>query len=168
MNKQRRRNYWLHTLPLMCCVFLAHCGGASDKKDAKKDKKAHNMSENIVTLPSGLRYTITKQSNGALPKKGQQVVVHYTGYINPVVNGGPTDVPGQKFDSSLDRGEPFTFPLGAGWVIKGWDEGIALIPVGAEARLYITPELGYGARGAGSVIKPNSHLIFDVQVVAVR
>ncbi|MBP7693490.1 MAG: FKBP-type peptidyl-prolyl cis-trans isomerase [Anaerolineales bacterium] len=95
---------------------------------------------------------------GVQPKKGSRVAVHYTGWL--------TD--GRKFDSSVDRGQPFEFVLGAGQVIPGWDEGVAALCVGDKARLTIPPELGYGARGAGGVIPPNATLIFEVELLGVR
>ena len=102
---------------------------------------------------------------GAVARPGNTVVVHYTGWLYD-----PTapEFKGQKFDSSVDRGEPFSFPLGAGRVIRGWDEGVAGMKVGAKRTLLIPPELGYGNRGAGRVIPPNATLIFDVELLEVR
>ncbi|HEX8247601.1 MAG TPA: FKBP-type peptidyl-prolyl cis-trans isomerase [Pyrinomonadaceae bacterium] len=111
-----------------------------------------------VTTASGLTYIITENGTGAQLKEGDNVIVHYTGLL--------TD--GQKFDSSLDRGEPLSFPLGAGKVIKGWDEGLQKLRVGDRATLIIPPAIGYGARGAGGVIPPDATLIFIVQIVGVR
>ena len=107
---------------------------------------------------TGLEYWELKAGAGDTAIKGQQVRVHYTGWL--------TD--GKKFDSSLDRGEPFVFPLGAGRVIKGWDEGVAGMKVGGKRQLRIPPELGYGARGAGGGLIPaNATLIFDVELIGV-
>jgi len=111
-----------------------------------------------LTTPSGLKVEILKEGNGPLPQKGKTVVVHYTGTLEN----------GKKFDSSRDRGEPFSFVLGAGQVIRGWDEGLALMNVGSRARLTIPPQLGYGSSGAGNVIPPNATLIFDVELVGVK
>lgn len=114
------------------------------------------------TTPSGLQYTDTEIGTGATATAGQEVSVHYTGWLfNDSVQGG-------KFDSSKDRMQPFEFSLGAGMVIKGWDEGVAGMQVGGKRTLTIPPELGYGARGAGGVIPPNATLKFDVELLAVR
>ena len=107
---------------------------------------------------SGLAYVDTLAGNGAEPKTGDKVTVHYTGYL--------TD--GKKFDSSVDRNSPFTFVLGVGQVIKGWDEGVATMKVGGKRKLIIPSILGYGQRGAGSVIPPNAELIFDVELLGVK
>jgi len=102
---------------------------------------------------------------GALAESGMTVVVHYTGWL---FDDTVPDNKGRKFDSSRDRGEPFDFNLGAGQVIKGWDQGVAGMRVGGQRTLTIPPELGYGARGAGGVIPPNATLIFDVELLAVE
>jgi peptidylprolyl isomerase len=115
-----------------------------------------------MTTPSGLKITDTKVGTGAEPKQGQTCVMHYTGWL---YEGGAK---GKKFDSSLDRGQPFEFPLGQHRVIAGWDEGVATMKVGGKRTLIIPPELGYGARGAGGVIPPNATLIFDVELVGVK
>ena len=114
------------------------------------------QNEDFITTDSGLQYRITEHGDGELPKTGDRVVVHYTGKLED----------GTKFDSSLDRGDPFTFELGARQVIKGWDEGIALLHKGDKATFIIPHELGYGSRTAGS-IPPNSTLIFDVELVDI-
>ncbi len=98
------------------------------------------------------------QGNGAAPKKGDRVRVHYTGWL----------IDGKKFDSSVDRGQPFEFTLGVGQVIAGWDQGVAQMKVGDRVKLTLPPELGYGARGAGGVIPPNATLIFEVELLGVR
>jgi FKBP-type peptidyl-prolyl cis-trans isomerase len=112
----------------------------------------------VITTPSGLKYEILKKGKGKTAKAGQQVSVHYTGWL--------TD--GTKFDSSVDRGQPFEFTLGAGNVIKGWDEGVAGMKVGEKRKLTIPPDLGYGERGAGGVIPPGATLIFDVELLGVQ
>jgi FKBP-type peptidyl-prolyl cis-trans isomerase len=109
------------------------------------------------TTASGLQYWDIKVGTGATAAAGKTVKVHYTGWLTN----------GKKFDSSIDRGQPFAFSLGAGQVIKGWDEGVAGMKVGGKRQLKIPPELGYGARGAGNAIPPNSTLIFDVELLDV-
>ena len=115
-----------------------------------------------MTTPSGLKITDSKVGTGATPKPGQICVMHYTGWL--WVNGAK----GAKFDSSLDRGRPFSFPLGQGRVIKGWDEGVATMNQGGKRTLLIPPELGYGARGAGGVIPPNATLVFEVELLEIQ
>ena len=115
-----------------------------------------------TTTPSGLKITDSKVGTGATPKPGQTCVMHYTGWL---YEGGAK---GKKFDSSLDRGQPFEFPIGQRRVIAGWDEGVATMKVGGKRTLIIPPELGYGARGAGGVIPPNATLIFDVELLDVK
>lgn len=99
-----------------------------------------------------------KVGEGAEAKKGAMVVVHYTGWLEN----------GQKFDSSKDRNDPFEFPLGAGYVIKGWDQGVVGMKIGGVRKLTIPAELGYGARGAGGVIPPNATLVFEVELLDIR
>ena len=115
-----------------------------------------------TTLPNGIRIIDEAVGEGAEPAKGQRVSVHYTGWLD---QGG---TPGKKFDSSRDRGQPFSFTLGAGEVISGWDIGVATMRVGGRRRLVLPPEHAYGARGAGGVIPPNATLIFDVELLGVR
>ncbi|EPS37405.1 hypothetical protein H072_8871 [Dactylellina haptotyla CBS 200.50] len=106
----------------------------------------------------GVEKEITKEGTGPYPQKGQTVVMHYTGLL--------TD--GSKFDSSRDRNSPFETPIGVGRVIKGWDEAVPTMKVGEHARFTITPDYGYGARGAGNVIPPNATLIFDVELISIK
>ena len=110
-----------------------------------------------VTTASGLQYMDLKAGGGATAQHGQTAIVHYTGWLEN----------GTKFDSSLDRGQPFSFPLGAGRVIKGWDEGVQGMKVGGKRKLIIPSNLGYGARGAGGVIPPNATLIFEIELLGV-
>ena len=115
-----------------------------------------------MTTQSGLQIIDTQPGTGASPKTGQMCVMHYTGWLYQ--NG----TKGTKFDSSLDRGEPFEFEIGVGQVIKGWDEGVASMKVGGKRTLIIPASLGYGARGAGGVIPPNATLMFDVELLGVK
>ncbi|MBI4412227.1 MAG: FKBP-type peptidyl-prolyl cis-trans isomerase [Deltaproteobacteria bacterium] len=116
----------------------------------------------MVTTPSGLKYEDTQAGTGAEAVSGKMVSVHYTGWLD--VSGAK----GAKFDSSLDRGQPFEFPLGAGRVIKGWDEGVAGMKIGGKRTLIIPANLGYGAAGAGATIPPNATLIFEVELLGVK
>ena len=111
-----------------------------------------------ITTVSGLTYADLVVGTGREAAAGNLVTVHYTGWLTN----------GKKFDSSVDRSEPFSFPLGAGRVIKGWDEGVAGMKVGGKRKLTIPSQLGYGARGAGGVIPPNATLVFDVELLEVR
>ena len=115
------------------------------------------MAESITTA-SGLIYEDIAAGTGAAAQSGQTAKVHYTGWLKN----------GQKFDSPQDRNDPFEFTLGAGQVIKGWDEGVAGMKVGGKRKLTIPPDLGYGARGAGGVIPPNAELIFEVELLGVK
>jgi peptidylprolyl isomerase len=112
----------------------------------------------LVTTQSGLQYLDQVVGNGPQPQPGQTLIVHYTGYLDN----------GTVFDSSLQRGQPFEFVLGAGQVIRGWEEGLATMRVGGKRRLIVPPELAYGAAGAGGVIPPNARLTFDVELLGVR
>jgi peptidylprolyl isomerase len=111
-----------------------------------------------VTTASGLKYIDVVAGNGASPSVGKRVKVHYTGTLEN----------GKKFDSSVDRNQPFSFIIGVGQVIPGWDEGVMTMKVGGKRKLIIPPNLGYGARGAGGVIPPNATLLFDVELLDVE
>lgn len=118
----------------------------------------------LKTSSSGVRYMVITQApaDSEKPKSGQKVVVHYTGWLDD------NDQPGQKFDSSYDRNEPFSFNVGKGQVIKGWDESVLDMRVGEKRRVIIPPDLAYGSRGIRNVIPPNSTLIFDIEVIAIK
>src|SRR5438477_13141124 len=142
---------------MLVAAFLAASGSlwawASDPQD--KDKK----DEKVITTKSGLKYVELKEGTGDEAKAGQVVEVHYTGWLKD----------GTKFDSSKDRNKPFQFPLGAGRVIKGWDEGVAGMKVGGKRKLIIPPELAYGKRGAGNgLIPPDAELTFEVELLAIK
>lgn len=132
---------------------------AENKKvNSKGTIKMAQANPNAVKTPSGLSYVDEVVGSGPSPQTGQTVSVHYTGWLTN----------GQKFDSSLDRGQPFEFVLGQGQVIRGWDEGVASMKVGGKRKLTIPPDLGYGARGAGGAIPPNATLVFEVQLLNIK
>jgi|SRR5882672_12816271 len=132
------------------------CGG-TNKSNAPSTSAPMRVNGQPTTTASGLQYWDIVAGTGATAAPGVMVKVHYTGFLTT----------GEKFDSSRDRGEPFSFPLGAGQVIKGWDEGVAGMKVGGQRQLRIPPQLGYGAAGAGGAIPPNATLIFDVELLEV-
>ena len=115
------------------------------------------VDEEVVETATGLGYVDLVEGTGARPKAGETVSVHYTGWLKS----------GQKFDSSVDRGQPFVFPIGRGRVIKGWDEGVATMKVGGKRKLIIPAHLGYGQSGAGGVIPPGATLIFEVELMKI-
>ncbi len=131
--------------------LVATAANSSEAKDNMEN-------ENVVTTASGLKYVDIVEGEGAEPTRGQTVTVHYTGTL---------EEDGSKFDSSRDRNSPFSFKIGIGQVIKGWDEGVGSMKVGGRRKLIIPPDLGYGARGAGGVIPPNATLIFDVELLKI-
>jgi len=149
-------------LVLTLCIVLVGCSSTKEeeKDTIKPIQEVQSMTKQ--TMPSGLEFEILQEGSGESPQQGQQVTVHYTGWLRN--DDGSL---GDKFDSSIDRGEPFTFPIGAGYVIKGWDEGVMGMKVGEKRRLIIPAELGYGSRGAGGVIPPNATLVFDVELLKV-
>jgi peptidylprolyl isomerase len=140
-------------LPAVLAVLalVATPAFSDDKKESKMTKTS-----------SGLEYEDVVVGTGATPKSGQTCVMHYTGWLWQ--NGQK----GKKFDSSVDRGQPFEFQLGLGRVIKGWDEGVASMKVGGKRNLIIPPNLGYGMRGAGGVIPPNATLFFEVELLGIK
>ena len=137
----------------LCLLFVIRVDAQT-----KRRRTPPRVSAAAITTPSGLTYLITKKGTGRQPKKGETIVVHYTGMLTN----------GVKFDSSRDRNEPLAFKLGTGRVIKGWDEGFSNLRVGDHAILIIPSDLAYGSRGAGDVIPPDSKLIFVVEVVDVK
>ncbi len=145
-------------LVLVIAFMGYNTGDALAKEKAPQKTKEKIVKEKIVTTASGLQYVDGVVGTGATPTAGQTVVVHYTGWLTDKT----------KFDSSVDRNEPFSFVLGQGQVIQGWDEGLSTMKVGGKRRLTIPPALGYGARGAGGVIPPNATLIFDVELLDIK
>jgi FKBP-type peptidyl-prolyl cis-trans isomerase FkpA len=142
-------------------VALAAAIAGSVAIDASTTATAQAAGKTMTTS-SGLQITDIKVGTGATPKPGQICVMHYTGWLYQ------DGAKGKKFDSSVDRGEPFEFPIGKQRVIAGWDEGVASMKVGGKRTLIIPPALGYGARGAGGVIPPNATLIFEVELLGVK
>jgi len=150
---------------LVCSVTLSLALPAcADEKTApaKPVAAADKKESKMKTTPSGLQYEDTVEGTGASPKTGQTCVMHYTGWLFE------NKAKGKKFDSSLDRGQPFEFPIGQGRVIQGWDEGVATMKVGGKRTLVIPPSIGYGTRGAGGVIPPNATLLFEVELLGVK
>jgi FKBP-type peptidyl-prolyl cis-trans isomerase FkpA len=146
-----KRYWWLPVVVAAGVGVLLLVGSAQSPGDEKKDGK-------VITTKSGLKYEDLKVGEGKEAKKGDTVEVHYTGWLKD----------GKKFDSSRDRNEPFSFKLGAGRVIKGWDEGVAGMKVGGKRKLIIPPELAYGKKGAGNVIPPDAELTFEVELLDVK
>jgi peptidylprolyl isomerase len=138
----------LFALLTVSAIILAACGGGDDMTEG----------DGTITTDSGLQYVDIVEGSGDSPQTGQTAVVHYTGWLQD----------GTKFDSSVDRGEPFAFSVGLGGVIPGWDEGVATMQVGGKRRLTIPPDLAYGTRGAGGVIPPNATIIFEVELLDSR
>jgi FKBP-type peptidyl-prolyl cis-trans isomerase FkpA len=139
---------WLFLVSLVVATTLACSSPAPQSSQPAKE----------ITMPDGLKITDDQVGTGTEAQAGKTVSVHYTGWL----------LDGTKFDSSKDRNQPFSFPLGRGQVIKGWDEGVAGMKVGGKRTLVIPPDLGYGARGAGGVIPPNATLKFEVELLDVK
>ena len=146
---------------LMILVFLATLGvacGSSSDVDSESNSEVNMADEETTTTASGLQIKVIEIGTGDKAESGKTAVVHYTGWL----------LDGTKFDSSVDRGTPFEFPLGAGRVIKGWDEGVATMNIGSKVELIIPPDLAYGASGAGGVIPPNATLKFAVELLDLK
>jgi peptidylprolyl isomerase len=149
-------------LSVVAAIALAIASVAFAPRLALSQTAGKPMTTAPMTTASGLQIIDAKVGTGASPKPGQTCVMHYTGWLYE--NGQK----GKKFDSSVDRNEPFEFPIGQHRVIAGWDEGVATMKVGGKRTLIIPPALGYGARGAGGVIPPNATLMFDVELLSVK
>jgi peptidylprolyl isomerase len=141
----------------LLAILEVVCGCGGNKSATPSTSSPAKVNGPATTTPSGLQYWDNVVGSGATAAPGNTVKVHYTGFLTT----------GEKFDSSRDRGEPFSFSLGAGEVIKGWDEGVAGMKVGGQRQLRIPPNLGYGATGAGGAIPPNATLVFDVELLEV-
>jgi len=144
----RRKVIIVISVVLVSMGLLFLSSPSSSKGDAEKLEKT----------PSGLEYVDLVVGKGGQPRKGQRVVVHYTGWLKN----------GDKFDSSVDRGEPFSFQIGVGQVIRGWDEGVMTMRVGGKRKLIIPSDLAYGRRGAGRAIPPNATLVFEVELLDLK
>lgn len=153
--------FYLRGLAGLALALMALFAG-SVVLQAANEAIAAEPTEKVMTTESGLKIEDITVGTGAAPQTGQTCVMHYTGWLYE------DGAKGQKFDSSVDRGQPFEFQIGTGQVIKGWDEGVATMKVGGKRTLIIPPELGYGARGAGGVIPPNATLLFEVELLDVK
>ncbi|MCH8989582.1 MAG: FKBP-type peptidyl-prolyl cis-trans isomerase [Chloroflexi bacterium] len=143
---------------LLALILLATLGVACGSSSGSESDSEVIMAEETITTPSGLQIKVLVAGTGEAASAGKIAVVHYTGWL----------LDGTKFDSSVDRGTPFEFPLGAGRVIKGWDEGVAAMNVGGKVELIIPPDLAYGAQGAGGAIPPNATLKFEVELLELK
>lgn len=159
-----------YAIVLSCATILAACNPDNSNTDSTRATQSHaadtTKSSSASSTPAAqLSITDVKVGTGKEAKAGQTVIVHYTGWL---YDENSADHHGQKFDSSRDRGQPFSFPLGAGRVIKGWDQGVSGMKEGGQRTLVIPSELAYGSRGAGGVIPPNATLVFDVELISVQ
>jgi len=158
MNQKQLRTVLLGALGLVVAGLIGGLAIGLSLAD-EKEKKDSKTEEKTVKTDSGLEYIDQKEGTGEAAKAGNSVSVHYTGTLKDS---------GKKFDSSLDRGQPFKFKLGAGMVIKGWDEGVAGMKVGGKRKLIIPSKLAYGERGAGNAIPPNADLVFEVELLKIE
>ncbi len=158
----------IRTMPVVLMLTALVATGATAPATAQGQQPPNQTTKGnskMDATPTMLQTIDTVTGSGVEAKAGRPVVVHYTGWLHdPAQPGGK----GRKFDSSHDRAEPFSFPLGGGRVIRGWDEGVAGMKVGGKRTLVIPAHMGYGARGAGGVIPPNATLVFDVELLEVR
>jgi FKBP-type peptidyl-prolyl cis-trans isomerase FkpA len=152
----------MKVLPLVAVCVVALCTGACGKKEESAQPASAAAA---VAPPTELQKTDIVKGTGEGISLGQVAVVHYTGWL---FDGNAPEQKGKKFDSSRDRGEPFPFTIGAGEVIRGWDEGVQGMQPGGQRRLVIPPDLGYGDSGAGGAIPPGATLVFDVELLAIR
>ncbi len=151
----------LVTTCLLVSCSNTHNAGNNNKTAPAGAAQTGNIKMSRTRTASGLEYAILQDGNGASPRAGNVVTVQYTGWLD---NQGQ---PGKKFDSSYDRNQPFSFRIGIGQVIQGWDEGVMTMKIGEKRRLFIPSNLGYGARGDGAVIPANANLIFDAELLNI-
>ena len=156
-NKTRNQRILILAILLILVTAIAYLVFASNKTTTELEE-GMAIEEGMTTTASGLQYKDLVVGEGQEATAGKTVQVHYTGWLTN----------GTKFDSSVDRGQPFEFPLGAGRVIQGWDEGVAGMKVGGKRKMVIPSDLGYGARGAGGVIPPNDTLVFEVELLGIK
>ncbi len=148
----------MHGIILGLLVALLLVLSGCSAKETENQTEGDEQAMDVITTASGLQYQDLAVGSGAEAKAGDTVSVHYTGWLED----------GTKFNSSLDRNQPFVFTLGKGAVIQGWDEGVAGMQIGGKRRLTIPPDLGYGSRGAGNVIPPNATIIFEVELLGIQ
>jgi len=160
-DKKMKRLLIGSSLLVASVCLLVICRSPKRMKNDTTMVQTGNTKMTRTKTASGLEYEILQEGSGASPSAGKEVTVHYTGWLD--VNGQP----GKQFDSSVTRGKPFSFHIGIGDVIKGWDEGVMTMKIGEKRRLYIPSNLGYGAHGAGASIPPHANLIFDVELLKV-
>jgi len=157
-----KKNFFLVNILAMSTLFV-HSNCRENQQNNERKNHVNSQQHKVQTTPSGLKIEMLESSgNAKKAQAGKKVTVHYTGWLML-----PNGEKGQKFDSSFDHNAPFSFVLGTGKVIKGWDEGIAYLAVGDKARLIIPANLAYGTRSVGNIIPANSTLIFDVELVEV-
>lgn len=156
-----KRSFITYSLTAASTLLLVGCTQSNKVDLQNKTQQEGNKKVTRKKTSSGLEYEVIKEGTGVSPQAGKQVTVHYTGWLNK------DGQPGTKFDSSVDRNQPFMFTIGVAQVIKGWDEGVLSMKTGEKRRLYIPANLGYGARGAGRQIPANADLIFDVELLQV-
>ncbi|QOL19595.1 FKBP-type peptidyl-prolyl cis-trans isomerase [Candidatus Bodocaedibacter vickermanii] len=148
----------LFCIGVMCMAISSYAAPSQSKNINQGATQKMTEKDNTITTPSGLKYVDIQEGTGPIPVAGKTVVVHYTGTLEN----------GTKFDSSVDRGDPFRFPIGKGVVIKGWDEGVMSMKVGGKRKLIIPADLGYGSRAIPGVIPANSTLLFDVELISIE
>lgn len=157
-----RRFFAVAALAIVGPLAAQTTAGPAKKRTPKKTATPKAKAPAMITTATGLQYLDTQLGTGPSPVRGQQCLVHYTGWLSDHGKKG------KKFDSSVDRGEPLPIPIGVGRVIQGWDEGLMTMKVGGKRTLHIPAKLGYGARGAGGDIPPNADLIFDVELLGIQ